>query len=432
MGLLYILIGCVFLFDPIYNLIDVPPDFVGVALILYGMSRLADLNSHVFAAYSKMRSAAFVTFAKLVCMALIGVFDPTMRTTLTLGFGVLECVFLIPALTELFEGFSALATGNVEINEKISSGIKPLTAVFFILRAVGSVLPDAARMIYETSGGAVKPNAITPEMLWTILITVSLVLTTLCGAFWLYHVFGFINPARKNREFVASLEKRYADEILSNDQKMTSRRVGRFCLLASLSLIPFVTLRVDGIYFLPEFAFGIVMLVANLITKKYAQDKKLTALLISFTAVAAAEYAVMMIYSPRFGDAYMPFGKDGFIPLYAALVALAAAMFILFAVCGKRIADVLGKMTADTVGLGGNYTDDRRRDIDAEQKKKIFRRIKFAEVVLYIYAAVGVAAVAALPFFEAAWLARLTAGVILFSVWLWVTRTVSAEAENTL
>lgn len=432
MGLLYILVGCVFLFGPIYNLIDVPPDFAGILLIFYGMSRLADLNSHISASYSKMKSAAAVTFAKLVCTALIGVFDPTMRITLALGFGVLECVFLIPALAELFEGLGALMTGNVEINEKISSGIKPLTAVFFILRAVGSVLPDAARMIYETSGGAVKPNSITPEMLWTILITISLVLTLLIGAFWIYHVFCFINPARKNKNFVALLQKRYSDEVLSDNEKMTSRLVGRFCLLASLSLIPFVTFRVDGIYFLPEFAFGMVMLVANLITKKYARDKKLTAYLTAFTSVGVAEYAAMIIYSLRFGDAYLPFGKDGFIPLYATLVALSALMFALFAVCGKKTADILRKMTADTVGLGGNYTDERRRDIDAERKKKIFAKIKFAEVILFIYAVVGVAATVALPFFEAAWLARLTAGVILFVVWLWVTRTVSAEAENTL
>lgn len=432
MGLLYILVGCVLLFDPVYNLIDVPPDFIGVVLILYGMTRLADLNSHISAAYSKMRSAAFVTFAKFVCMVLIGVFDPTMRITLTLGFGVLECVFVIPALSELFEGLTALATGNVAIKEKIASGIKPMTAIFFVIRATGSVLPDASRMIYETSGGEVRPNSITPEMMWMILLTVSLVLTTLCGAFWLYHVFCFINPARKNKDFVASLEKRYENEVLSDRQKTTSRLVGRFSLLASLSLIPFVTLRVDGIYFLPEFAFGIVMLVANQITKEYARDKKLTALLVSFTAVGAVEYAAMIVYSLRFGDAYMPFGADGFVPLYASLVALSAIMFALFAVCGRKIADILRKMTADTVGLGGSYTDERRRDIDAERKKKIFARIRFVEVVLYIYAAVSLAATAALPFFEAAWLARLTVGVILFAVWLWVTRTVSAEAENTL
>ena len=432
MGLIYILVGCVFLFVPTYNLINVPPDFIGVILVLYGTSKLADLNSHAAAGYAKLKSAAWVTLGKLVCTALFGVFDSTMRVTLALSFGVLECVFLVPALIELFEGIAALATGSVPIKENVSSGIKPLTAAFIILRAASAVIPDAAAMLYETSGGVVTSNAITPEMLRTVLLVFPLVITTAVGIFWLKYVFGLINPVRRDKEFVAALEKRYADEILSDNEKMTARRVGRFCMLMSAATIPLITLQIDGIYFMPEFAFGIVMLVANLITEKYAKNKKLTALLIAFTAVGAAEYAAVTVYSLNFGDAYMPLGEEGFIPLYASLVALAAAQFVLFAVCGRIAANILRKMTGDNVGLGGLCTDERRRDIDAERKKKIFVKIKIAEIVSYVYAAVGTLAVAAIPLVEAAWLARLGAGAILFAVTLWVTRTVSAEAQNAL
>ena len=432
MGLIYLLVGCVFLLNPTYNLIDVPPDFVGVVLILIGMAKLSDLNSHIAAAYAKMKIAAWVAFGKLVCFALVGVLDATMKITLALAAGVLECVFLIPALTEFFEGLGALATGNVAVPEKVLSGVKPLSAAFFVLRALASVLPDAAAMLYETSTGSVSPNAMTPEMLRGTLLVSFLALSAVCGVVWLVFVFKFINAVRRDKDFIASLEKRYADEILSDGEKMTSRLVGRFCLLVSVSMIPFITLRVDGVYFLPEFAFGIVMLVANLITKKYAKIKKLSALLGVFIAVGAAEYAAMLLYSSKFGDLYMPLGEEGFVPIYASLVFLALLMFVIFAVCGKMTADILGKMTVDTVGLGESCTDERRRDIDAERRKKILGKIKFAEVVLCIYSAVGVAATVALPFFEAAWLARLTAGIILFAVWLWVTRTISAEAENVL
>ena len=432
MGLLLILVGCVVLFVPTYNLIDVPPDFFGVVMLLCGMSKLADLNSHVATAYAKMKSAAWVTLGKLVCFALFGVLDSTMKITLTLAFGVLECVFLIPALAELFEGLSALVTGSVAVADKITSGIKPLTAIFFVTRALSSVFPDAAAMIYETSTGAVTSNAMTPERLRAVLLIVFMAATLFLGVMWLIYVSGIVTPARRDKEFISSLEKRYESEVLSNEEKLTSRRVGRFCLLTSAALIPFITLRVDGIYFLPEFAFGIVMLVANVITDKYAKDKKLTLLLSVFTAVGAAGYAMMILYSEKFGDLFMPFDTEGFLPIYASVTALELIMFVLFAVSGKRTADVLRKITADTVGLGGRYTDERRRDIDAERKRKIFGKIKFAEILLYVYAAVGALSVAALPFFEAAWLVRLAAGGVMFAVWLWVTRTVSSEAEYLL
>ena len=432
MGFIYVLVGCVFLFNPTYGLIDVLPDFIGVVLILIGMSKTADLNSHISAAYGKMKCAAFVAFGKLVCLLLMGVLDSTMMITLTLAAGVLECVFLIPAFAEYFEGLGALETGKVKVDEKVSSSIKALSAIFFVVRATAAVVPDAAAMIYETSAGAVKANAITPERLRGALLILFFAASLVLGVFWLVYVFKFINPARKDEAFVSELSARYKAEVLDNGELMLSRRVGRFCLLASLSVLPLITLRVDHVFFLPEFAFGILMLAANLITEKYAKDKKFSIILGALIAVGAGEYAAMFVYSDKFGDLYMPFGTEGFYPVYIPLVILTAAFFALFCAAVKKSGDILIKMTDDAVGLGGSYTDERRRDIDAERKRSIKNRITFLKIISYVYAAVSLGSVVALPFFEAAWLARPIVGAVLFAVWLWVTRTVAAEAENTL
>lgn len=432
MGFIYVLVGCVFLFNPTYGMIDILPDFVGVVLILIGISKTADLNSHIANAYGRMKGAAFVALGKLLCLALSGVFDSTMMITLTLAAGVLECVFLIPAFTEYFEGLGALETGKVRIDEKVSSSITALTVVFFAVRALASVVPDAAAMIYKTSPGSVKANAITPERLRGILLLAFMAAALVLGVMWLIYVFKFINPARRDEAFMSELSARYKAEVLDNAELMLSRRVGRFCLLASLSVLPLVTLRVDHVFFLPEFAFGILMLAANLLTEKYAKDKKFSVVLGALVAVGAGEYTAMLCYSLKFGDLYMPFDSKGFFPVYIPLVVLSAALYALFAVAAKKSGDILRKMTDDAVGLGGKYTDDRRRDIDAERKRSINKRITFLEIISYVYAAAALGANVALPFFEAGWLARLILGAVLFAVWLWVTRTVAVEAENTL
>ena len=42
--------GCLFLFNPTVNLIDVLPDVIGYLLILKGLYKLADLNGKIKAA----------------------------------------------------------------------------------------------------------------------------------------------------------------------------------------------------------------------------------------------------------------------------------------------------------------------------------------------------------------------------------------------
>lgn len=55
MNIGYLIAGCVFLFNPTVNLIDVLPDVIGFLLILKGLYKLADLNGKIKTARQKSK-----------------------------------------------------------------------------------------------------------------------------------------------------------------------------------------------------------------------------------------------------------------------------------------------------------------------------------------------------------------------------------------
>ena len=56
MGLLYVMLGGIFLCNPVVGFVDVLPDLVGYLLISVGLLRLADLNGHILESAQRFAS----------------------------------------------------------------------------------------------------------------------------------------------------------------------------------------------------------------------------------------------------------------------------------------------------------------------------------------------------------------------------------------
>lgn len=432
MSLILLILGCVFLFEPSSGLIDVLPDFIGVLLIVLGMRKLADIEPHISTAYGKMKKAMWVTLAKLICMIAMGFLDTIMALTFAFVAGVLECVFMIPAFMDFFDGIDALAAGRDGYSEKRSAALRPLTVGSIVLHSVAMVVPGISAMLFETSGGSVTSYKISPEMLRAYLTFILMLLAALCGAAWLYLIICHVVSLKKDKELIASLEERYKNEILSNGDLMLGRNVKNFTTLLIASLIPFVTLSLDGVLFMPEFLFGILMIIACAVCGDYGKNKKMKVIFACFSVMSVAQYVVMIIYMNRYGDMYMPFDAKGFIPVYIVAVILSLASYVLLALSGGNIASVMKKMSDDSVGLRGNYNGDRRRDIDAARKKSLRRRITGAEIMVYIYSAASFFLNASIPFFDGAWIIRMALGIITVVFVSVVAKTIVNEAENAI
>ena len=104
----YMIVGCIFLFNPFINIIDIFPDFIGYLFIMRALSELSDLERNIRNARAKFKSAMWVSLVKFALVFASMIFDSTWYLILTFTFGILECMYLIPAFVDLFYGISYL------------------------------------------------------------------------------------------------------------------------------------------------------------------------------------------------------------------------------------------------------------------------------------------------------------------------------------
>jgi hypothetical protein len=104
----YMIVGCIFLFNPFINIIDVLPDFIGYIFILRALSELSDLERNIHNARKRFKCAMWVSLVKCALIFASMIFDSTWYLILTFSFGILESMYLVPAFLDLFHGISYL------------------------------------------------------------------------------------------------------------------------------------------------------------------------------------------------------------------------------------------------------------------------------------------------------------------------------------
>ena len=104
----FMIVGCIFLCNPFINIIDILPDFIGCLFIMKALSELSDLERNIGSARKKIKAAMWVSLVKFFLVFASMIFDSTWYLILTFTFGILECMYLIPAFIDLFYGISYL------------------------------------------------------------------------------------------------------------------------------------------------------------------------------------------------------------------------------------------------------------------------------------------------------------------------------------
>jgi len=404
------------------------------------MSKIADLNNHLGESYLKMKAAMWVSLGKLAALLIAGAVDSTMRLTLALAAGVLDCVFLIPAFAEFSEGISYLAIRETDNHEYEEGNLKILSVSFIVARAVSAVAPDFIVMMLKTSGGKVNSGHNNYSSVGPVLTAAFVLLTLVVGIVWLMSMKKTVSSVTGDKELICRLEYRYRTEILENDEIMTRRCVKSFTTLMLCAFIPFITFKISVpiglrevmLYIMPEFAFGIVTLFALKYAGTYAEDKRLPRAAVAFIIASVLQCASLALYNYNFHGYYSAWKMEGFWATFIPSALLTALSFVLFAYCAHGMTGVLRRMIDSCVGLRGMYNDDRRRDIDNARKKQLKRRVTFLDIFIYVYTIASVASMVMMPLSEALWLVRFVLGIALFVSVYCITREISDEAENAI
>ena len=306
LGLVWVIVGAFFLFDPYVTVIDILPDCIGYLLVYVGIRRIADLDDRLAEAALGIRRLALLGVARLICTFLaFGFVSHTERPVFILlvlfVFAVLDCMVAIPMWKNVGEGLiylgsrldgqAVFARPNAAYDKKhrnITERLVRFSTVFFLAREALAVLPEFS-VLTSTAGGA-DPDAYVSTrydyigLMRGMGIAAALVL----GVCWLVMLIRYARRLRTDTPFFDRLCEKYRAEVLSRPDLLAMRAVKRAFVWLCVGVALTADFYVDGVNVIPNFLSAVAFLLAALTLRKYASNARPS-------VIASGVYAVISV-----------------------------------------------------------------------------------------------------------------------------------------
>ncbi len=293
MGLRYVMLAGIFLFDPMIGFVDVLPDVIGYLLLCVGLSKLSDLSDTISEAAQRFRTMVWVGFGQLVAAYLVHILmgqsaepmnryeQPVAILLCSFVLLVLRWYFLIPAFRSLFKGIGQLAERNgcrvlceEKKNQTRSERMSAATTAWIILSSCLSVLPELS--ILTSFEHDAESEIFTFD--WYRFISLFRgacgVLLAIFSIIWIVKFLCYMGSALRDREWIHVLRTRYINEILPQTGLLTLRRFALSFLLINVGAIFTVSLRINHYSVLPALGFSVMILLAIAGMDKPTEEKR--------------------------------------------------------------------------------------------------------------------------------------------------------------
>ena len=171
--MILIAIGFIFQINPCIHILDVLPDFIGFVIMAFGVDKLSDLEGRFAAAQKGFIQLAVISAVKTAGIFLLPHIDEIFVILLVFSFGILEAMFFIPAMKNLFDGFRyiGLRSGAESVN-RASEATQVLACVVYCLRILMAFLPEVPKLFTNSSTGVIGSGYTTDWTDFTVIFYV--------------------------------------------------------------------------------------------------------------------------------------------------------------------------------------------------------------------------------------------------------------------
>lgn len=274
LGLSWIGAGMIFLFNPMINILDILPDFIGLLMIMHGLSKAAQVTDHLGDARDYFAKLALVSAVQFGLVFTLPFNTDSYTMLMAFSCAVVSAIFFVPAMSNLFAGFSyiALRAGAKSPSVVPSRGalrgkstrfssvtaLQLLTYVAFIIRAAGSVLPLVPSIFVSDYVGV-------PGVNWAqyigVLYAASWVVGFAVSIPWLLRFRRYIKGMCADTVLTDFLWQKYAQEILPNKGYLAARKMRPVLILAIIACGLCFSMYIDFVNILPNL-FAAAFLIA--------------------------------------------------------------------------------------------------------------------------------------------------------------------------
>lgn len=402
LGLWAVLAGSIFLISPMFAVVDVLPDFIGYALILFGVSKLADINDKIALSAKYFRRLVMLGLARMFAILLVyGMSSPVERPTLQLLCSfvlcLLDCITLIPAWKNLSAGLLYLSTrhGGQAVFDKAYGQKRPTsqqtllervtqsTIVFLIAREVFSVLPEFSVLNSEHGGADVSLRVTLYDFIGFMRLVCGIIVLV-WGIAWVVRFIRFCLHMGKDKTFFAVMTEKYRQEVLTRPELFARRSVKRamvfMCVGVAFSVDFFLSeLHTTPICVTPDFLMGLSILVGLLIIRRYVKGSKWVAATLSaavYIPLALAEWIMQLSYmdvSDMRGAYYNINLYNRWTRMVGLRVTLSVMSVIMMFLLLRLLGDAIERYTGFSVSAYDSaHPNLRVKEIHRELKRRLW------------------------------------------------------------
>lgn len=297
------LAGLCFFCNPYFAVIDFLPDFIGCLLIFLGLARISLIQGSMKEARTAFLKVAVIDIAKNITLLIVfGAAGPNEQATALLltGFSaaVLELMLLIPAVLNLFDGFSDFATsydcvalyGNKKGGLSYTDRVKKATVIFLIIRESVCLLPEFTALTQSSYQDSMW-NRIYEHI--GVMRGIACLIVAAAGIYWLISLIRYFHKLRGEKEAMVQVGAAYQAYYSAHPGIAVERRHRWSFLVLFVGGLLLIDFYLDFRNILPDGIAGILLLAGACIP---SVDKKHRI----FAAIASGVYAVVSTFSGKF------------------------------------------------------------------------------------------------------------------------------------
>ena len=413
LGMGKLFIAALFLFNPNFVIIDLLPDFIGYAFLLWGIYQLSDLNYHFEEAARNFKKLIIVSLAQALSVLFVFGFlthdeQDAALMLFCFTFGILEIIFLIPAYKAFFEGFIYLGsrhestaifrikerkilnflkklfkeTANTIRNfnqkrkeKKAKHGTNPATQKNIVKKEKIHSAPKAPRPRKNATEKIAKftflfvclKPAITfaPEILGLVespyyidyskfvdaFRALSLMILIPLSFVWLFKFIRYIRSIIKDKPFINELSEKYTAEVTPKTFLFTQRYIKIAFAFLSVAIAFNIDFYIDNSSILPDFISPIILFGMLIVVGRIGKVPLISYI---FTGGYFASSLLVYIKNRAFFTEHT-LSKSYFIPeAYNAFVELTRFRLVdsvLFVLMIISILPILSKIIKENTGF---------------------------------------------------------------------------------
>lgn len=262
MGIGYLIVGFLFLVNPVVHVLDLLPDCIGFFLIVKGLSKTSLFVDHLSDAKEKFSKLALIEVVKFFSILLWPSVSDSGMLLLTVVFSLFELLYFIPAIKELKDGFDFAglwyqgeAVYAKKVYKKKKDG-KPIelgaswlryTLVFYCLRIACSIAPELTALQLYDYVGTVNTVSIRYSDYKPFLYVLLGLVVVIVGVIWYVRTYKYWNGIRKDTAFIHRLGQKYEQDILPRTELFCTMRMKKVSLCYLLAVVTSLFCILDGV-----------------------------------------------------------------------------------------------------------------------------------------------------------------------------------------